>query len=125
MNDRFSENEGKELKEYWYLLIANKYLFLMVFLAIFVGVIVITKLQAPIYQANATILIQQNNYDAQILSFRNLTPRNTIINNHIEMLKSRSLITKVVEELESVNTPDSLYIKDKTISSGRKIGMQR
>ncbi|MCK4524337.1 hypothetical protein KAU15_05370, partial [candidate division WOR-3 bacterium] len=123
MNARFSENEGKELKEYWYLLIANKYLFLMVFLAIFVGVIVITKLQAPIYQANATILIQQNNYDAQILSFRNLTPRNTMINNHIEMLKSRSLITKVVEELESVNTPDSLYIKDKTISFGRKIGI--
>ncbi len=123
MNDRFSENEGKELKEYWYLLFANKYLFLTIFLAIFIGVIVITKLQDPIYQANATILIQQNNYDAQILSFRNLTPRNTIINNHIEMLKSRSLIKKVVEELESDNTPDSLYIKDKSISFGRKAGI--
>ncbi len=123
MNDRYAENEGKELKEYWFILLSNKYLFLSIFLLILVAVTVMTKMQAPIYQANATILIQQNNYDAQILALRNLTPRTTIINNHIEMLKSRSLILEVVKELESSRTPDSLYLKGDEYSFNRKVAI--
>lgn len=123
MNERYTENEGKELKEYWYILLSNKYLFLTIFLFILVAVIVVTKIQAPIYQANATILIQQNNYDAQILALRNLTPRTTIINNHIEMLKSRTLIRSVVSELEKFGRLDSLPQEWSEYTAGKMVGM--
>lgn len=123
MNDRYSEHEGKELKEYWYILLSNKYLFLSIFLVILIAVVIVTKMQAPIYQANATILIQQNNYDAQILALRNMTPRTTIINNHIEMLKSKTLIRSVVSELQRTGRMDSLPQEWREYSTGRIMGI--
>ncbi|MDY6786694.1 MAG: polysaccharide biosynthesis tyrosine autokinase [candidate division WOR-3 bacterium] len=125
MNDSYHNDQGNELREYWQTLLANKYLFAGIFIIIFIFVAVVTKLQTPIYQASSTVLIQQTSYDAQIITISNFTPRNTIINNHIEMLKSRSLLERVVEEIESDKTPDSLNMKRADISRGAKMSRIR
>lgn len=120
MQERFVEEESKELKSYWYLLLENKYLFLAIFLIVFASVSIVTFLTKPIYQSGSTILIESKNYGSDFFSLREMNPRQTIINNHIEMIKSRSLLKRVVESLSADSVPDSIRLKSGDFSDARK-----
>lgn len=120
MQERFVEEESKEIKSYWYLLLENKYLFLAIFLIVFISVSIVTFLTKPIYQSGSTILIESKNYGSDFFSLREMNPRQTIINNHIEMIKSRSLMNRVVRTLSSDTVPDSIRLKGNEMSDPRK-----
>lgn len=120
MQERFVEEESKEIKSYWYLLLENKYLFLAIFLIVFISVSIVTFLTKPIYQSGSTILIESKNYGSDFFSLREMNPRQTIINNHIEMIKSRSLMNRVVRTLSSDTVPDSIRLKGNEMSDSRK-----
>jgi len=123
MQEKMVEEDGKELRTYWYLLMENRYLLLIVFLIIFISVFIFTKLSRPVYQSSSTILIESSDKGLSFFPIREMNPRQTFINNHIEMIKSRTLIEKVAIAIENDSTPDSIYIKDLKYSKEMRIAL--
>lgn len=123
MQEKLVEEDGKELRTYWYLLMENRFLLLSVFLAVFVFIFVFTKLSRPVYQSNSTVLIENSDKGLSFFPIREMNPRQTLINNHIEMIQSRSLIERVVTAIENDSTPDSVYLKTQKLSKERKMSL--
>ncbi len=113
--------ESNELKYYWYMLLENKTLFTIVFFVIFIFIIIITLLQKPIYQSSATILIENKNYGSEIFSLNLVNPRQTMINNHIEMIHSRALLERVVNGIPKDSSLHKIY--DGNLSKEQKISI--
>ncbi|MGE3062049.1 MAG: GumC family protein [bacterium] len=123
MQDKIIEEDGKELRTYWYLLMENRYLLLSVFLAVFIFIFVFTKLSRPVYQSSSTVLIESSDKGLSFFPIREMNPRQTLINNHIEMIQSRTLIEKVVSALDSDSTLDSIYLRDPKYSKEKKMSI--
>ncbi|MEJ5307516.1 MAG: polysaccharide biosynthesis tyrosine autokinase [candidate division WOR-3 bacterium] len=110
MPERVIEEEGKELKTYFFLLLENKILFLTTFFIVIVLVFLITKITKPTYQSTSLILIETSDKGLSFLPIRDLNPRQTVINNHIEMVQSRTLFERVENVISNSGYLDSLYI---------------
>lgn len=110
MPERVTEEEVKELKTYFFLLLENKILFLTTFFIVISLVFLITKFTKPTYQSTSLILIETNDKGLSFLPIRDLNPRQTVINNHIEMIQSRTLFERVENVLANGGYLDSLYI---------------
>ncbi|MDD3803244.1 MAG: polysaccharide biosynthesis tyrosine autokinase [bacterium] len=123
MQDKMVEEDGKELRTYWYLLMENRFLLLSVFIAVFAFIFIFTKLSRPVYQSNSTVLIESSDKGLSFFPIREMNPRQTLINNHIEMIQSRTLIEKVVSALENDSTLDSLYLKDAKYSREKRMAI--
>ncbi|MEO0234046.1 MAG: polysaccharide biosynthesis tyrosine autokinase [candidate division WOR-3 bacterium] len=110
MPERVIEEEGKELKTYFFLLLENKVLFLTTFFIVIALVFLITKITKPTYQSTSLILIETSDKGLSFLPIRDLNPRQTVINNHIEMVQSRTLFERVENVIANSGYLDSLYI---------------
>lgn len=119
MPERVVEDEGKELKTYFFLLLENKILFLTTFFIVIALVFIVTKVTKPTYQSTALILIETSDKGLSFLPITDMNPRKTVINNHIEMIQSRTLFERVENAISNSGYMDSLFIGKYKEKEGR------
>jgi tyrosine-protein kinase Etk/Wzc len=81
---------------YWYWIVLSLALSL-------IGAYIYLKQYTPIYQVNATLLIKdEKKMNSEVLEKLDMNSRSKLVENEIEVLKSRALIRKVVEDLNLI-----------------------
>ncbi len=110
MQERAIEEESKELKRYFFILVENWILFISIFLIVYLFVFLITEFTKPTYQSTSLILIEAPDKGLAFLPIKDFNTRQTFINNHIEMIQSRELFERVDNVIIKYPFFDSLYI---------------
>lgn len=97
--------------DYLRVLIRRKWILVISFVAIFGATAYYTFATDPVYQAATTIIINEDQgMQKALFSFPTLSQQNTIINNQVELLKSRSQAEEVIRTLREDPKRDSLKI---------------
>ena len=109
--EQLIEEQQVSLQDYARILYRGKWIILFSFIIVLILTTFITFTTDPVYEAKATVLIQGSGAKERMifddLYFGN---QSTMITNQIEILKSRTLATKVLEKLDSSDFRDSLKI---------------
>lgn len=125
MQERVIKEESEELKRYFFILVENWILFISIFLIVCLFVFLITEFTKPTYQSTSLILIEAPDKGLSFLPIKDFNTRQTFINNHIEMIQSRTLFERVDNVIQKYPFFDSLYVskfkeKNKRISYLKK-----
>ena len=109
--EQLIEEQQVSLQDYIRILYRGKWTIVLSFVVILLLTIYITFTTEPVYEAKSTVLIQGSGAKERML-FDDLYFGNqsTMITNQIEILKSRTLATKVIETLDLSDFRDSLKI---------------
>lgn len=115
MNNK--QADGNMLGQLWFRYFPYWPVFIIFLLLSIAGAWVYLRFKAPVYQASATILIKDEKKgmdDSKMLESLNLLYTKKIIENEIEILKSRSLMTEVVKQLHlyAAVSQDGLPVKE-------------
>lgn len=121
MQERYREEEGRELRAYFYLMLENRYLMLIIFLLTFFSIILMTKLSRPVYMSSSTILIESKDMGLTLFPVREMNPRQTFLNNHIEMIQSRALLERVSKAIMLPDAPESLFLRSPKFNNAQRI----
>jgi len=115
------KEEGIELRQYWQVFWRRKWIVLQAVVVVFVGTMIFTYRQAPVYQASSKVLINPPPYlypytvTGQIMSSQGLPYSRDLpyyinyLENYRVWLTSETMMDKIVERVES------LYPKSKEI----------
>jgi len=80
----------------------GRFAMLVAFMIIFLGSVAITFSIKPVYQANVRLmLIDQSSVGQSLFDFTSMMTKETLINNQVEILKSRTLGEQVIRDLKS------------------------
>jgi len=97
----YDEQQG-HLLGYWRVIVARRWLIIATFLTIVTATAIYTFKETPIYKATASIQIDREN--PNILSFKDVyqieTSTDDTLRTQHEVLKSRSLVRRVIEEMK-------------------------
>ncbi len=109
------EEEIKEqqvtLSDYVRVVYRGRWIILFSFLIVVASTAYFTFTAQPVYEASALILLkEEGRVQQQIFEVTSLMQRETSINNHVEILKSRTLAENVIQLLQESPYADSLYI---------------
>ncbi|PJF20414.1 MAG: hypothetical protein CUN56_16295, partial [Phototrophicales bacterium] len=81
------------------------------FVVVLVATAIFTFMQEPVYEATATILVEdEKSVERALFDVNYLSQQSTMIANQVEVLKSRTLAERVVQALEAAPYRDSLEI---------------
>ncbi len=102
------EEEGPELREYAHVLWRRRFLVALVFIGVVVSVGLMTLFETPIYSAETTLLIEPT--DPQVIDIKHVIGESfgyetSYYVTQNEMLKSRSLAERVIEEQQLADEP--------------------
>jgi len=91
-----------DLRAYWQIIVKKRLLVLGSFLVVFIGVVIATFIQTPIYRA--TVLLQIEREAAKVVEYQDVSPieksgEKDFYTTQYELIKSRSLAKKVIEQL--------------------------
>jgi polysaccharide biosynthesis transport protein len=117
--DYYSENEGRDLREYLHILLKRKWWVIGTFLSIFLLAAIYTFLRTPIFRTTATLQITQDNPGSQVTlddSLSKLTGSDSLEKfqqTQYKILKSWSLAQRVFQALNLREKPDFKSIKEK------------
>src|SRR6516164_9857053 len=96
------EEESNHLMDYWRVIASRRWTILAILMTVVAVTILYTFKQTPIYQATASIQIDKEN--PNILSFKDVyqieTATDDTLRTQFEVLKSRRLGRRVIEELK-------------------------
>ena len=112
----FAGTEGEtqvSLRDYIRVLYRGRWVILLSFLAVVGATAYFTFRATPIYEATATIMIDTErspNVGLDFLAPLGMGTRETIINNQVEVLKSRTLAQAVLEELRRQGYDRTFYL---------------
>src|SRR5215469_13639924 len=101
-NSRVSSTEDNLVKQLWFKYSPYWPLFLLCLALSIAGCWFYLRYQTPVYESTATILIKDEKKgedDSRIIESLNLLATKKIIENEIEVLKSKQLMTEVVKKL--------------------------
>ena len=99
------------LSDYVRVLYRGRWIILFSFLIVVASTAYFTFTAQPVYEASALILLkEEGGVQQQIFEVSSLITQETAINNHIEILKSRTLAENVILKLQESSYADSLYI---------------
>ena len=102
------------LSEYIRVLYRGRWIILISFLIVMIATIYFTFTTQPVYEASALVMLkQEGGVQRQIFEVSSFMQKETMINNQVEILKSRSLAENVIHRLEESNRADSLWILGK------------
>ncbi|NLY10170.1 MAG: GumC family protein [Firmicutes bacterium] len=113
------EMEEKDLLEYWQIIVKRKWLIGTIFLITIGIVIMVSVMMEPVYEASTTLIVQK----PKTASLASLDPvssmfssgmSNVEIQNQVEILKSRAILSQVVERMGW--EPDALIGLNKKIT---------
>ena len=109
--EQLIEEQQVSLQDYIRILYRGKWIITISFFVVLAITAYITFTTDPVYEAQATVLIQSSGAKERMLFddmyFGN---QSTMITNQIEILKSRSLAEKVIRTLDQSDIRDSLQI---------------
>ena len=102
-NVRMDSSERKVTwQDYARIFYRGRYATLLTFLIIFLGSAVITFSIKPVYEASVRLmLIDQSSVGQSLFDFTSMITKETLINNQVEILKSRTHGEYVMKDLES------------------------
>ena len=104
-----AEDDGINLREYWHVLLKRKWTVLLFLCISLLTAVFATLLMTPLYQAVTMLQIERDTL--KVTQFESVTPTETgwdstqFYRTQYELLKSRSLSERVVQELDLVNNP--------------------
>ena len=97
----FREEDAVHLLDYWRVIVARRWTVMAVLFTVVAVTLIWTFKQIPIYQAQATIQIDRENHN--VLSFKDVyeveSSTDDTLRTQFEVLKSRSLATRVIQNL--------------------------
>lgn len=98
----------KQLREYLGVIVRRRNLVLAVLLAVTAAAVVRTLLTRPVYEGNATVLIERA--DPNVLTFKEVaqvdSSRDDYYQTQYKLLQSRALARRVVEDMRLLNEPE-------------------
>lgn len=103
------DDDTINLREYWDIIVKRKWTVLTFFAIVVVSVVTATFLMTPIYRASLTLQIERQ--EAKVLDYQGVTPNEMqgetkdFYQTQYELLKSRSLAQRVIEQLNLANHP--------------------
>ncbi|RMF60098.1 MAG: polysaccharide biosynthesis tyrosine autokinase [Calditrichaeota bacterium] len=108
----FQENEQQiSLQDYLRILYRGRWIILTSFVVVVLATAYFTFTATPVYEATAKILIEdKNSMEKALFDINYLGNQSTVIQNQLEILKSRTLAERVVLRLQSAVYRDSLEI---------------
>ncbi len=98
------DDDAIDLREYWHILLKRRWVVFWFFVVVVVAAAVITAMMTPMYQAQLTLQIERDTL--KVTQFEGVTPTETGWNSNqfyrtqYELLKSRSLAERVVQDLD-------------------------
>ncbi len=88
-------------RDYMRIFYRGRYAILITFLLIFSGSILITFTTKPVYEASVRLmLVEQSSVSQSLFDFTSMITKETLMNNQVEILKSRTLAEGVVRDLK-------------------------
>jgi capsular exopolysaccharide synthesis family protein len=98
-------------KDYMRVLYRGRWIIAVSFFLVMVSTVYFTFTTQPVYEASAQVLLrEEGSMQQQIFEVSNFIKRETMINNHVEILKSRTLAEDVIRRLQASPYADSLWI---------------
>jgi tyrosine-protein kinase Etk/Wzc len=98
-------------KDYLNILRRGTWVIIVCFILVMAATIYYTLTMQPVYEASGLILIkEEGGVRSQIFDVTNFMKKETMINNHVEILKSYTLAEDVIKRLEASQHADSLYV---------------
>jgi capsular exopolysaccharide synthesis family protein len=102
------------LTDYIRILRRGRWIIFLSLLVVMATTIYYTFTTQPVYEASALIMLkEEGGVKQEIFEVSNFMKRETMINNHVEILKSRTLAEEVIHNLQSSVYADSLWILGK------------
>jgi len=99
------------LSEYIRVLYRGRWIILISFLIVMISTVYFTFTTQPVYEASGLVMLkQEGGVQSQIFEVSSFMKRETMINNQVEILKSRTLAEDVIHRLEESDRADSLWI---------------
>ncbi|MBN2356726.1 polysaccharide biosynthesis tyrosine autokinase [candidate division KSB1 bacterium] len=97
------------LHDYLRVFYKGRYVILISFLIIVVSTIIYTFTTDPVYEASVKIMVeQQGGVSQSLFDFTTMMKKETMVNNQVEILKSRTLAENVIKELQASEDADKL-----------------
>lgn len=104
----------------------GRYAILITFLVIFLGVTIITLQMEPVYEAGVRLmLIDQSGVGESLFDFTSMMTKETLMNNQVEILKSRTLAEHVIRDLRKSSRADELEVLERPDSTAHKLSLAR
>lgn len=118
----YVHDEDVNLRDYWHIIINRRWIILLFLFVVLLSTLVATFLMTPIYRAS--LLLQIEREPAKVLEFQDINPVESsrdkdFYQTQYELLKSRSLSKRVVDELDLYSNPilKKIVIKKSILSS--------
>lgn len=115
----YGDEENRRLMDYWRVIAARRWTILAILLTVVTVTVIYTFKQTPIYQATASIQIDKEN--PNILSFKDVyqieTSTDDTLRTQFEILKSRTLARRVIEDLKLDANEEFLPKEPGTVAS--------
>ena len=100
-------------------LVTDAPIILISFFVVMAGTVYFTFTAKPVYEASALVLLkEEGQVQQQLFDYSSFMKREKMINNQVEILKSRTLAEDVIEALQKSQHADSLYILGNGPSNG-------
>ncbi len=99
------------LNDYIRVLYRGRWIILVSFVVVVAATLYFTLTAKPVYEASALVLLkEEGKMQQQIFEVSSFMKRETMINNQVEILKSRTLAEGVIHKLQKSEYADSLWI---------------
>ena len=108
-------------RDYIRIFYRGRFAILFTFLVVFIGSIVLTFTMQPLYEANVRLmLVDQTSVGQSLFDFTSMMTKETMMNNQVEILKSRTLGEHVIRDLRksSMSTKLELLQRPDTVRTG-------
>lgn len=99
------------LSDYLRIIYRNRWIIIVCFAIVVASTAYFTFTTQPTYEASALVLLKEEGaVERQILSSSSLLDQSKRINNHVEILRSRTLAEQVIRSIQQSSVADSLWI---------------
>lgn len=89
-------------RDYLRVMYRGRYLILVSFLVVLISTVYFTFTMEPVYEASAKLLIEEKGgVGESLFDITSMMKKETMINNQVEILKSRTLAENVIEDLQA------------------------
>ncbi len=98
-------------RDYMRVMYRGRYLILISFLVVLISTIYFTFTTEPVYEASAKLLIEEKGgVGESLFDITSMMKKETMINNQVEILKSRTLAENVIRDLQASDKAKDLRI---------------
>ncbi|MBN1481483.1 polysaccharide biosynthesis tyrosine autokinase [candidate division KSB1 bacterium] len=101
-------------RDYIRIFYRGRYAILVTFLVIFIGSVFFTFSMQPLYEASVRLmLVDQSSVGPSLFDFTSMITKETMMNNQVEILKSRTLAEHVVRDLRKSSIASQLEVLER------------